>query len=91
MRATRARRPLPVGLVLLVTLAVAAPARADTVTEWNAIAAAALQSPGTAVPPGAGQGAQSTPHLAMVHAAVYDAVNTIDGGHEPDVSSPYAL
>ena len=54
------------------------------------IAAAALQSPGTATPPGAGQGAASTAHLAMVHAAVYDAVNAIDGGHEPYVSSPAA-
>ena len=25
---------------------------------------------------------QSVPHLAMVHGAVYDAVNAIDGGHE---------
>ncbi len=71
-------------------LAIATPARADTVTDWNAIAAAALQSPGTATPPGAGQGAPSTVHLAMVHAAVYDAVNAIDGGHEPYASSPAA-
>ena len=71
-------------------LAMAAPARADTVTDWDQIAAAALQSPGTATPPGAGQGAPSIVHLAMVHAAVYDAVNAIDGGHEPYVSSPAA-
>ena len=25
-------------------------------------------------------------HLAMVHGAVYDAVNAIDGGHEPYLS-----
>ena len=31
----------------------------------------------------AGQGPQlSVPHMAMVHGAVYDAVNAIDGGHE---------
>jgi hypothetical protein len=71
-------------------LAVAAPARADSVTDWDQIAAAALQLPGTATPPGAGQGAPSTAHLAMVHAAVYDAVNAIDGGHDPYVSSPAA-
>jgi hypothetical protein len=65
-------------------------ARADTVTTWNEVAAAALQAPGTAVPPGAGQGAASTAHLAMVHGAVYDAVNAIAGGHEPYVSSPAA-
>src|SRR5215204_4577221 len=79
MRATRARRALLGGLALLAVLATSASARADTVTDWNQIAAAALQSPGTATPPGAG------------HGAVYDAVNAIDGGHEPYVSSPAAL
>ena len=59
-------------------------------TDWNQVAAAALQSPGTATPPGAGQGAVSTAHLAMVHGAVYDAVNAIDGSHEPYVSAPAA-
>ena len=90
MRATRLRRAMLGGLALLSALALAAPARADTVTDWDQIAAAALQSPGTATPPGAGQGAPSIAHLAMVHAAVYDAVNAIDGGHEPYVSSPAA-
>jgi hypothetical protein len=90
--------PLSARCVLLVltasavlgVLAVAAPARADSVTDWDQIAAAALQSPGTATPAGAGQGAPSIAHLAMVHAAVYDAVNAIDGGHDPYVSSPAA-
>ena len=90
MRATRARRVLLGVFVLLAVLASPASARADAVTGWNQIAAAALQSPGTATPPGAGQGAVSTAHLAMVHAAVYDAVNAIDGCHEPYVSSPRA-
>ena len=79
----RARRALLAGLVLLPALAIASPARADSVSDWNATAAAALQAPGTAVPPGAGQGAISGVHLAMVHGAVYDAVNAIAGGHEP--------
>jgi hypothetical protein len=87
----RARRALLVGLILLPALAIASPARADSVTDWNATAAAALQSPGTAIPPGAGQGAASSAHLAMVHGAVYDAVNAITGGHEPYVSAPEAL
>jgi PAP2 superfamily len=57
-------------------LAVAAPARADTVTEWNLNATNALIVT-------AGQPPQvSVPQLAMVHGAVYDAVNAIDGGHE---------
>jgi hypothetical protein len=71
-------------------LATPASARADAVTDWNQTAAAALQTPGTAVPPGAGQGAPSTVHLAMVPAAVYDAVNAIAGCHEPYVSAPAA-
>ena len=90
MRATRARRALLGSLALLAVLATPASARADVVTDWNATAAGALASPGTAAPPGAGQGAIGTVHLAMVHGAVYDAVNAIAGGHEPYVSSPAA-
>ena len=90
MRATRSGRALLGCLALLSVLALAAPARADTVTDWDQIASAALQAPGTATPPGAGQGAPSIAHLAMVHAAVYDAVNAIAGGHEPYVSAPAA-
>ncbi len=65
-------------LVATVLAALAAPglARADTVTDWNLNASTALMSV-------AGQPPQvSVPHLAMVHGAVYDAVNAIDGGHE---------
>jgi hypothetical protein len=67
---------LVVATVTLLALAVASPARADTVTEWNLNASSALFVTG-------GQPPQlSVPHLAMVHGAVYDAVNAIDGGHE---------
>ena len=90
MRATRVLRALLGGLALFAVLAIPASARPDAVTDWNQVAAAALQSPGTATPPGGGQGAASTAHLAMVHAAVYDAVNAIVGCHEPYVSSPAA-
>jgi hypothetical protein len=90
MRATRVLRALLGGFGLFAVLAIPASARADAVTDWNQVAAAALQSPGTASPPGAGQGAVSTAHLAMVHVAVYDAVNAIAGRHEPCVSSPAA-
>jgi PAP2 superfamily len=63
-------------IVLVVAAGVASPARADTVTEWNMNAASAIFVT-------AGQPPQlSVPHLAMVHGAVYDAVNAIDGGHE---------
>ena len=60
-------------------LALAAPgiARADTVTTWNghantALAVTAAQDPRVVYL-----------HLAMVHGAVYDAVNAIDKGYEP--------
>jgi hypothetical protein len=67
---------LVVATVALLALTVASPARADTVTEWNLNAANAIFVT-------AGQPPQlSVPHLAMVHGAVYDAVNAIDGGHE---------
>jgi hypothetical protein len=57
-------------------LALAGPARADTVTDWNVTATSALMG-------SLGQPPQvSVPHLAMVHGAVYDAVNAIDGGRE---------
>jgi hypothetical protein len=60
----------------LTVLAAPAVARADAVTQWNANAANALFVV-------AAQGPQaSVPHLAMVHGAMYDAVNAIDGGHE---------
>src|SRR5215208_5105198 len=51
-------------------------ARADTVTQWNQNAVTVLMG-------NLGQGPQlSVPHFAMVHGAVYDAVNAIDGSHE---------
>jgi hypothetical protein len=90
VRSTRSLSTVLGGLALLAVLATPASVRADTVTDWNEVAAAALQSPGTATPPGAGQGAASTVHLAMVHIAVHDAVNAIAGCREPYVSSPPA-
>ena len=61
----------------LIALTASASARADTVTDWNLNAVNALvvtagQSPTV-----------STVHLAMVHGAVYDAVNSIDERYEP--------
>ena len=66
----------------LFALAVSAPARADTVTDWNAIASTAIVST-------AGQSPQAaTLSFAMVQGAVYDAVNAIDRGHRPYLASP---
>jgi hypothetical protein len=66
----------------------AAPAQAgppeDAVLDWNTYAAEALINPSGASIPGMGQGPTvAILHLAMVQGAVYDAVNMIDGGHEP--------
>jgi hypothetical protein len=67
------------GLLLLAVVAAIgwpAAARGDAVTDWNAHANAAIFSTG----PTAHAAALST---AMVHGAVYDAVNAIAGGHRP--------
>ena len=74
-------RTRSLGLCLAVTaligLSASASARADAVTDWNVNAVNALV--GTA-----GQSPTvSTVHLAMVHGAVYDAVNSIDERYEP--------
>src|SRR5829696_4850840 len=78
MPALRTRR-LGLGLTAAAFIAMAgsAPASADTVTDWNTNAVNALV--GTA-----GQSPTvSSIHLAMVHGAVYDAVNSIDERYEP--------
>jgi hypothetical protein len=69
----------------LLALAGAASAQADTVTDWNTNATNTLI--GTA-----GQGPTvAALHLAMVHGAVYDAVNAIDGGYDPYLTAPAAM
>jgi hypothetical protein len=71
-------------LLALVALAGPVAARADTVTDWNAIAATSIV--GTA-----GQSPQAaTLSLAMVQGAVYDAVNAIDRTHRPYLVLPPA-
>jgi hypothetical protein len=60
------------------------PPSSTAVLDWNAHAVAALVNAPTSPTPGAGQPPQvSVQHLAMVQAAVYDAVNSIVGSHEP--------
>lgn len=49
-------------------------AMADVVTDWNQIALDSVQATGTAPP-------RAARNLAMVHGAVYDAVNAITGTH----------
>jgi hypothetical protein len=73
-----ARLKLCIGTLLavagLVALASPGVARADTVTDWNAIATTAILTPG---PTAHG----STLSSAMVQGAVYDAVNAIEKSH----------
>ena len=71
-------------LPLLIALALVAPevARANAVTDWNAIAS-------TAIVPTAGQAPQAAAlSFGMVQGAVYDAVNAIDNGHQPYLAQP---
>jgi hypothetical protein len=68
----------------LVVLAAPGTARADTVTQWNAIAS-------TAIVVTAGQTPQASAlSFGIVQGAVYDAVNAIDGGHQPYLVEPPA-
>jgi hypothetical protein len=56
----------------------------NMVLVWNENAILVLNAAPTATPPGLGNAPPLSPlHLAMVHGAIYDAVNAIDGGHEP--------
>ena len=68
-----------IGFTLLLGLLCAAPAQADPVSDWNAKAVAAASMP---VPIG-----RSGPHalldLAVVHTAMHDAVQAIEGNYKP--------
>jgi hypothetical protein len=82
-RRTRSATLLLAGAALLA-IAASTPARADTVTDWNEQGTDALIVT-------AGQGPTvSVLHLAMVHGAVYDAVNAIDRRHDPYLGAPRA-
>src|SRR5437867_708531 len=74
---------LPV-VIALALVAVSSPTvtRADAVTDWNAIASTAIVTNAGQPPP------VSVLHFAMVHGAVYDAVNAIDRGHQPYLVQP---
>ena len=62
--------------ILVILLAIPVSARADAVADWNAIA---VQATLTAARPGA----SGVIDIAMVHAAVYDAVQAIERRFEP--------
>src|SRR5687767_1110169 len=69
--------------VALATFVLPAAARGDAVTDWNVQANATINSTG----PSAHAAAIS---LAIVHGAMYDAVNAIAGGYEPYLPTPAA-
>ncbi len=75
---------LGAGFILPASLPAAAVAPKDAVVEWNQHAANALIVTGLQPPTVAAL------HLAMVHGAIYDAVNAIDGGFEPYLVKPPA-
>ena len=87
------RRLALIGLAVVLVLAVAplgsapaspAPQLSESVRTWNAHALAAIFNAPSAPVPGAGQTpGVGTLHMAMTQIAVYDAVNSIDGRHEP--------
>ena len=60
---------------------IAATSVPDQVRAWNQIAYDELV---------VGKGPFSLQHLAMVHGAVYDAVNAVDGGYQPYLVAPPA-
>lgn len=60
------------------------PPNSGAVRTWNQIAIEALMNPTNAGLPGAGLAPNvGGVHLGIVQGAVYDAVNSIDGGHQP--------
>ena len=82
---TRIRKVLFLPLIIalgLIALAFPQVARADAVTDWNAIASTAIVTTAGQPPP------VSALSFAMVQGAVYDAVNAIDRGHQPYLVQP---
>jgi hypothetical protein len=69
-------------LPLVIALTSPTAARADAVTDWNLIASTTIVVNAGQPPP------VSVLHFAMVHGAVYDAVNAIDRGHQPYLVQP---
>jgi hypothetical protein len=80
------RRAVGLVVALVASTALVAPssAGASATTQWNVNATTALITTAAQAPP------VSALHLAMVHGAVYDAVNAIDGGYTPYLVKPTA-
>src|ERR1043166_2821640 len=76
--------PILLSLIVLARVASSRVARADAVTDWNAIASNSIVVTAGQPPPVA------VLSFAMVQGAVYDAVNAIDRGHRPYLVEPAA-
>jgi hypothetical protein len=63
-------------LVLTAVLSIGTAAHADVVTEWNTAALNAIRADRTPPP-------KASRALAILHAAIYDAINGIDRRHQP--------
>src|SRR3954470_15767201 len=83
MTPIRTARTLSVAVVAALLTCPALPVRADAVTDWNVIALEA-----TAVPPNS---ILQSRVLAIVHAAVYDAVVAAEGKGAPYAAEVKAL
>jgi hypothetical protein len=82
---TQFKRTSILPLLVTMTLVALVPskvARANAVTDWNLIASNAIVGIAAQPPP------VSELSFAMVQGAVYDAVNAIDGGHQPYLVQP---
>jgi PAP2 superfamily len=64
---------IPIAFSMVTLMITETPVRADVVLDWNAYAAQAIVTVGRQVPP------RALIRLAMVHLAIYDAVNAIEG------------
>ncbi|HYH91626.1 MAG TPA: vanadium-dependent haloperoxidase [Candidatus Saccharimonadales bacterium] len=83
-RSTTMAIALVAGTILAPAASVVAAEPSDMVLRWNSNAIAAIGNLPTATPPGLGQPPPLAPiHLAMVHGAIYDAVQAIVETHEP--------
>src|SRR6266568_5855413 len=76
--------PILLLLIALALVALVSPTvvRANAVTDWNLIASNSIVATAGQPPP------VSALSFAMVHGAVYDAVNAIDRGHQPYLAQP---
>jgi len=69
-------RPIPSALAVAIFTSFALSVRADVVTDWNSAALDAIRADRTSPP-------QAARILAILHVAIYDAVNGVTQTHEP--------